>query len=446
VARVSPFAAWLFDPDKIGDIGQAVSPPYDRVDQELQADIRRRGQVNILQIMPARHELSDDNIAELADAAGQTAARWRNEGIVRRDAEPGFYYYRQGYVDHDGRPRVRKGFFALLDLEPENSRVVLPQETDWVNPRIERLQILEATRTAAAPISLFFSDAEREVMSLLAGAAAEVDPCVDADCPDGSSHAIIPVTDPDVLRKVAALMNERTVILADGHHRYRTAHAFAEAHPDLPAARKIMACFMPIEDDGLALRPIHRAVTGLPSLSPNDLLFELSKTFYIRELEQTDPPTDEVTRALAALAEDDAEDEATYAAVIAGVPEMLLLTVKNDAAKLVLPEGLAEPIRDMDVSLLHRLILEGPLKLDPADRSNGSLIFFHDAYRLPKLIADGTAQAVFLLNPMASRQLYAVLNAGLKLPHKAARFSPDIPAGLVMRRLDENDSNGGHDE
>ncbi|MDP8223721.1 MAG: DUF1015 domain-containing protein [Candidatus Lernaella stagnicola] len=435
MARIAPFAAWRFHPENVPDIGTALAPPYDQVDERLRDEIAHRGAVNIIQLMPGHDELNDVNIEQMAKRAGDTWNKWCADNIVIRDVQPGIYYYRQGYVGPDGQYKVCKAFFALLDLEPESSRMVLPQETDWVNPRVERLKLMEATHVAAAPIFLLYSDPEREVMSLLVGAAGEVEACIDTECDDESSHTVFRLGDPELIERVRDIMATHTVILADGHHRYRTAQAFAAAHPENEAAQRILACFVPLQDDGLSILPIHRAVTGLPRLNPNDLLFELSKTFYIRELDQSDADGELLQHVMTEMARDDEHDEATFAAAIEGVPEILLLSVKNDAAKLILPEGLAEPIRDMDVALLHRLILEGPLGLDPADRSKGELVFFHEPERLLQLVTEKEAQAVFLLNPLATRQLESVADAKLKLPHKAARFYPNIPAGLVMHSI-----------
>ena len=446
MARISPFSAWRFNSEKVPKVGAVISPPYDRIDSSLQQEIAARGDLSILMVMPGNAELSANNIDQLAARASETISAWQEERFLAHDPEPGIYYYRQGFVDCDGRHRVRKGFFALLDLEPEHSDVVLPQESDWTNPRVERLKLLEATEMAVAPIMLLFSDPEREVMSLLAGVAGDVEACIDTECKDETTHSVFRLTDPETIARVQELMAPQTVILADGHHRYRTAQAFAAAHPEIPAAHRILACFVPLEDDGLSLRPIHRAVTGLPEIDPNDLLFKLSQIFYIRELEERKTSDELLAHIQKEMARDDEHDEATFAAAIAGVPGILLLSVKTDAAKLALPEGLAEPIRDMDVSLLHRLVLEGPLGLDPSDRSKGVIRFFHEPEKLLSLVRDGETQAAFLLNPPAVRSLNAVVNARLKLPHKAARFYPDIPAGLVMQKLTDDGSNGDSHE
>lgn len=436
MAKIQPFTAWRYNPAKVGDPGDLLAPPYDRIDPFLAEQLTDRHEYNIVRLMPGRFALNEQNSEETASNLGATAARWRQEAIVIPDREPGLYFYRQGWLDREGRHRLSKGFFALLHLETERERVVLHHEADWMSPRVNRQPLLAATRLHPAPILILFADPEREVMSRLTGAAGQTNPCLDTECRDGSTHTLYRLTDRDLIDRVARALAEQRVLLADGHDRYRTAQAYAAANPRNPAAQSILACFMPIEEDGLDLQPIHRAITGLATLRPDDLLFEMSKIFYLRELEKKASPAERIECALRELAAAGAAGKTAFIMGIAGAAELLLLEVKNDAAQLILPEGLAEPIRDLDIALLHRLVLEGPLGLDPRRRELGSLLFFENPYDLPSLLESGKAQIAFLLNSLEVPQLEAVAQANLKLPHKAVRFFPDIPAGVVFQNLD----------
>jgi len=446
VARIHPFKAYRFNEEKAPELEKVLAPPYDRINAGMLGELRRRSAYNMTHLMPSRPEVKEETIALLSRKAAATLHEWLTDRVLIADGEPGFYYYRQGFIDTEGRHRVRKGFFALLDLEPEESGVVLHQEQTWVKPRVSRLKILERTHMQMAPILLLFSDPEREVMSLLTGASADRPAMIEVDDGQGNSHAITQLTDPVILERIADLLAPQTVILADGHHRYRTGQAYAAAYSGQPGVGRVLACFVPIQDDGLFFRPIHRAVRDLPDFKPNELLFELAQTFYIRELSAATDKEEPLSQALSEMAAEAASGETALVMGLAGEAEMLVLTVKNDAAKLALPAGLAEPIRDLDVALLHRLILEGPLKLHPKQRERGNLLFFDDPRRGREMLEGGEFQAVFLLAPPRVDQLEAVLSARLKLPHKTVRFCPDIPAGLLLYSLQElrheGESNG----
>lgn len=432
MAVISPFSALRFNQAKVKNVADVLAPPYDHIDPNLQERLLQRHPHNIVRLTPTRHELEKAGAAALAPRVASTLAQWRQDEILMQDRDPALYYCRMGYSLPDGQRSVRKNFFALLDLEPDGSGVVLPNENDWMTPRSDRSPLLEQTKTFCIPIFLLFDDPDREVMSLITGAAAR-EAIIDAEEEDGPEHDLYRVTDTEAIKQVRRLMAARTVTMADGHHRYRTAQAYAAVHPEQAGAKKILACFVPIQDEGLYLQPIHRAVSGMPPRRPDDLLFELSKTFYIRELDEHVQPHEQVNNALQAMAEEAEDEEPAIVMGIKGFPNLLLLTVKSDAAKLALPEGLAAPIRDLDVALLHRLILEGTLGLDPQKPDQGRVLFFDDPQNLPHLLSSDEAQLAFLCNPLRLDQLQSVSEARLKLPHKAARFLPDVYAGLVLQ-------------
>jgi len=441
MAGILPFTALHYNTEKVADLGKVIAPPYDRLAKNTRSRLEAANPYNIVRLTPSGRELKDGQDQVIGQATS-LFRQWREQQVLISSEKPGLYYYRMGFSLADGRRTVRRGFFALLNIESDESGLVLPQQADWMKPRTDRLALLEAMRANCSPIFLLFSDPEREVMSLLSGAAGR-DPLIDAEDDDDREHSVFAVTDEEIIAQVAAAMKNRTVTLADGHHRYRTAQAFAKAHPDNKRAQTILACLVPIQDEGLTVRPIHRTVVGMPSLRVDELLFELSQIFYIREMPALENPADAVSAALAEMEEQAALGEPAFAMSIAGMPGIMLLTLKSDAAKLALPDGLAAPIRDLDAALLQRLILEGTLKLDPHHRDQGNIGFFEDPYRLPALLENGEAQLVFLCNPIRHNQLEAVAEARLKLPHKVARFVPEVPAGLVLQTFDANDSHGG---
>jgi len=442
VAVISPFAAWRYNPEKIANLDEVIAPPYDRIDPGLRAELAQRHAYNIVRLTPPLGTVDDGNVNQVADLVAADLSKWMQEEILRQDDTEAIYYYRLGYPAPDGRRTVRKGFIALLNLENEQSTLVLPSESDWMNPRFDRLELLETVRALFAPIFVLFPDNEREVMSLITG-AAENDPVIDTETADGIEHNLYRLTDPEAVAKVIDLMKSRPVALVDGHQRYRTMQSYAQAHPENVAGRRIMACFVPIQDDGLGMLPIHRAVTGLPELKPDTLLLDLASNFYIREITQAEAGGDLLGYALEELAREGQYNEPAFIMGIAGLSTLMLLTVKSDAAKIALPDGLAEPIRQLDAALLHQLVLQGSLNLDPERRENGEVLFFDDPHQLPELLASGQAQVVFLCNPLRPDQLQAVLDAKLKLPHKVARFLPEVPAGLLVYSFDSLSRNDG---
>ena len=64
-------------------------------------------------------------------------------------------------------------------------------------------------------------------------------------------------------RASSALMADKKLLIADGHHRYETALAFRSENPDLAGADKVMMTFVNMHSPGLKILATHRLVSGL---------------------------------------------------------------------------------------------------------------------------------------------------------------------------------------
>src|SRR4029078_5391753 len=129
-------------------------------------------------------------------------------GVLVRDEEPAYWFLSQDYVGPDGVARNRSGLVASLRAEPYENRVVLPHERTHSGPKEGRLRLLRATRTQLEPIFLLYEgDSLRQP----------------ARAPD-LQHCR------DKLWRVEDAPNfENTeLLIADGHHRYETAVAYAQ--------------------------------------------------------------------------------------------------------------------------------------------------------------------------------------------------------------------------
>src|SRR5262249_13802919 len=97
----------------------------------------------------------------------------------------------------------------------------------------------------------------------------------------GELHRLWRVTDEPAIGRVRELMAARPVIIADGHHRYETAVAYAERHPD--ARHKLMA-FFALEASGMTILPNHRLVHGVQPFDFDDFVQMASRWFDVSPL------------------------------------------------------------------------------------------------------------------------------------------------------------------
>jgi uncharacterized protein (DUF1015 family) len=244
MAVVKPFRAERYDESKAGPLERLVAPPYDVLSPEQREEHLARSPYNVVHLT-----LPDD-----VEQAGRDVTDWREQGVLARDQEPGYWLLSQDYVGPDGVSRTRTGLVASLQAEPYENGVVLPHERTHSGPKEGRLRLLRATRTQLEPIFLLY-----EGVPLRPPARA----------PDLQSGG-------DKLWRVedAPSFESTELLIADGHHRYETAVAYAQEG----GSPYLMVVLVPTEQEGLTIFPTHRMAEringahGTPIEEPGDVL------------------------------------------------------------------------------------------------------------------------------------------------------------------------------
>ena len=224
MADVRPFRAERYDEAKAGPLDQLVAPPYDVISPQEREELLARSPYNVVHLT-----LPDD-----AEQAGRELAAWRAEGVLGRDAEPSFWFLSQDYTGPDGVPRTRTGLVASLRVEPYDRGVVLPHERTHSGPKEGRLRLLRATRTELEPIFLLY---EGDALAR---------PDREPDVQSGGDKLWRLVEAPD--------FGETQLLIADGHHRYETALAYAAEG----GSAYLMVVLVPTGQQGLTIFPTHR--------------------------------------------------------------------------------------------------------------------------------------------------------------------------------------------
>jgi uncharacterized protein (DUF1015 family) len=244
MALVKPFRAERYDESKAGPLAELVAPPYDVISPEQREEYLARSPFNVVHLT-----LPDDE-----EQARRDVAAWREQGVLARDSEPGFWLLSQDYVGPDGVSRTRSGLVASLRAEPYGQGTVLPHERTHRGPKEGRLRLLRATRTQLEPIFLLYEGDPLEL------------PERSPDLQSGGDKLWRVDSGPD--------FEDTELLIADGHHRYETAVAYAQegGSPDL------MVVLVPTEQEGLTIFPTHRiaehvnGARGTPIEEPGDEL------------------------------------------------------------------------------------------------------------------------------------------------------------------------------
>jgi uncharacterized protein (DUF1015 family) len=244
VADVRPFRAERYDEAKAGPLEQLVAPPYDVITPPEREQYLARSPYNVVHLT-----LPDDE-----RRAARDIADWRARGVLARDSETSAWLLSQDYTGPDGVQRTRSGLVASLRAEPYDRGVVLPHERTHSGPKEGRLRLLRATRTQLEPIFLLY---EGDAVALPGG---------EPDLQSGGDRLWRVNETPD--------FSDVELLIADGHHRYETALAYA-AEGGSPY---LMVVLVPTRQEGLTIFPTHRVAAhvngarGTPIEEPGDEL------------------------------------------------------------------------------------------------------------------------------------------------------------------------------
>lgn len=444
MARIYPFRALRYNLAQVA-AQDVVTQPYDKITPAMQEAYYQRSPWNLVRIVRRLPELFDGEGDGYSDAARDFAS-WRKAGILAQERQPCVFAYATRFTA-PGKPgvvRERRGFIALGELYSYSQEVVFRHEQTQEKPKADRLNLLRATRANFGQIFMLYSDPARTAEQVLFddGAAGETLPDIEVTDEYGAVHRVWRVTDPAKINLLTTSVEDKKLILADGHHRYETALQYARERgapvggeacerpggglpqPVAPESAAMMT-FINMDSDGVVILPTHRVVFGLEGFRTARMLEAARGTFEIEELAERD--ADAALARLGAV-----EGRTAFVAVTA--EGWFLLTTKKAAADEALKDVPARQ-RQLDVVQLQRLVLEKLLGI-AANREETQVRYLRDAAEAAGQVARGEANAAFLINPVTLDQLREVAFAGEVMPPRSTDFYPKLLSGLTIYALD----------
>jgi uncharacterized protein (DUF1015 family) len=422
-----PFRALRYAPSLRQWLDDLIAPPYDVISDDDRARLAARHSHNIVHLdLPVG---SGDETPQVT--AGRRLRSWIDDGVLEREAGPAFYLCEQHYRTGGEAPRIRRGLFGRLKLEPFEADVVIPHERTLEAPRRDREALLEATRTHLSAVFLLHPDPGAAV----AGALQRIAATATFDTARDDDQVMVRISRLDTpadLEFLQGALRPQWALIADGHHRYESALAYRDRRraAGRQDAEHVLAFLCSLEDSGLTVYPIHRLVHSLPEFEPAGLRRRLDDWFRLSPVEGPD--------ALLAALRSKGGEAGVFGLTMKDEPRYWLVEWKEGA-------GLDHPalgelpaaLRRLDVILLHRLVLEAALGITLEAQSRQThLGYVKDEKTLFARIEEGAAQIGFLLNPTPIEQVVEVTRQNLRLPQKTTYFYPKVPSGLVLDPLD----------
>lgn len=397
----------------VARLSRLIAPPYDVIEPAERARLAALDEHNIVHVMLPEAPPGGAPEDRYAIAA-ERLERWRRAGALARDGERAVYVLAQDFTLPSGERHTRRGVFAAVRAEGYESRRIRPHERTHAGPKADRLALLRATRTNIESIFLIAPDQDGALAHAVA-AASQGKPDATAEL-DGVGIRVWVVQGEDLSRFP---LPPSPLYIADGHHRYETASAYARENP---AADRVLALIVSAREPGLVVLPTHRVIFGA-GRELERLLTRWREWFDVQQL----PADADPVRQLAAAGRD------RTACVVADRSRTMLLQLKPGALPDRLPSlAQSAAARDLDVARVESLVVKEILG---AATSTPIVRYMPDARMALDSVRQGGAAAAVLLNPTRVEQVVAVADAGDVMPPKSTYFVPKVPSGLVLRPL-----------
>lgn len=456
MARLYPFRALRYDTSRV-DMAAVVTQPYDKITPAMQERYYEASPYNLIRIIYGKHKPKDTDSENVYSRAAAALNEWRAEGILQQEPAPAIFGYAQTYTvpgtGVNGVPvevRERRGFIALGHLYDYADQVVYRHEQTFPKHKSDRLALFKATRAYCEQIYMLYSDPNFTAEKIIfeSGAAPEL------QITDEYSvvHRVWKVTDPALIQQVLGAMEDKKLIIADGHHRYETSTTYMHERaaelgidektaqpklveglpqPAFPEAAMMMT-FVNMEAPGITILPTHRVAFGLPDFNGNEFAKRAEQYCTVEEIHNT--PDGHLPGAPGLLQH---LHETPGVAFIAATRDgFFLLTPKQDAIAPLLAD-LSPRQRALDVTQLHKIVLEKLLGLnEEAVRAGNHVRYLREATDALDQLASGNADIAFLIKPVTLEQMKEIsLNLEV-MPQKSTDFYPKLLSGLAMYALD----------
>ncbi len=430
MADIRPFAGYRYALSKAEDLGRFVAPPYDMIETAAITRLYDKDPVNVVRVIQNRKEPFDTENRDRHHRAAAFLNEWIAAGVLVRDTRPSLYVYRHEFTVNQGGGRseyCRTAVVAMVKLEDYDTGAVLPHEYTLFGPKIDRYELLSATRTQSELIFGLVPD--DGTLHRIISSFAQGEPAGSFESEGGVRHSLFCCPDPAVIDAVTRTVAGKKVLIADGHHRYETALTFFRDTGN-PAHAYVTMALVSMADPGLVIRPFHRLIRNSPG--------ELSGPLHAAVA----PFFDVVDRGPAAMGEVDRflRSSSTNMLLLDAADKRLYSLTLNAAGEAYLagnPHGMSRQWNRLDVSKINSIVVNKLLSL-PLDGTvlHDLLGYVNDPGEAFAAVMrpDNSFRGALFIRPVDIATVNDIVSGGERMPQKSTNFFPKFFSGLVFCR------------
>lgn len=428
MAEILPIKAWRYNDQLAGNLEELTAPLFDVVSAK-QRELLYHHPLNSI------HLSVPDGENPTLEAKAKLD-QWKKAGILKQDALPGIYVYYQYFrLPGEHEERCRKGFIAHIKAYDWSEGQILRHESTIVSAVNDRIDLLSATQIQPSPTHGLYEDPSGELEEYMNAAMSS--PLYELEDYQGVREVLAVIHDAQVIARFLDILQDKKIILADGHHRLEAAIEYKKLQQDaFPEAKwkgsdYHMMYLTNVHGNHLKILPTHRLFYGL-EISEEEFLTKIQNWFDVRIFGDADE-----------LESYTFQRQWSFGLVLKD--QTYVIKLKPEKWAEVRPE-LPEVLRKLDLVVLHHILFEKILGFSLEQQRNSSQLAFERNFaRCIREVRGGKASFAIITREIELEQVLEVCKSGQVMPQKSTYFYPKALGGLLFGSIkqDEFDYNYG---
>ncbi|MGN1125772.1 MAG: DUF1015 domain-containing protein [Candidatus Gastranaerophilaceae bacterium] len=431
--EVKALNAIVYNQDKV-KMEDVIAPPYDVISDDYRDELEKRSVYNIIKLILANNstDLKDKN--NRYNEAEKTYKEWLRDDILIKNKKPCILYIVQNY-EKNGKKITRKGFIARNRIEDFSTKNILPHEYTMGGPKADRLNLVKQCKAFFSQIFMVYSDKEKQIEKAIDYTQK---PFIDVTDDLGVQNIVYKIEDEKTIQLIENVMKDKTLLIADGHHRYETSinyRNFINSSDENHPSKFVMSYFTNLEDD-LLIFPTHRILTR--SLNTQELLEKVKKHFDVEEFLFDEKTKDTVKAELLNKIEEESTKQISMGLYIKNANKFYLLKLRENVDKLLDKYEVPDVLKSLDLIVLHKAIISEELGFTQEEQmAQDGILYIKQESEAFDMIDTGKAEASFIMAYPKIQDIKRISEAGERMPQKSTYFYPKLLSGIVINPLED---------
>lgn len=429
MVEVKPLNAIVYNQDKV-NMQHVIAPPYDVILDDYREELYRRSDYNIVKLILAKgsKDLSEPN--NRYEEARKNFNNWLGNEVLIKLEKPCILYILQKYTTADGKNITRKGFIARNKIEDFSTKNILPHEFTMGGPKEDRLNLTKKCEANLSQIFMVYSDPQKQIESAV---DLSKTPFIDVTDDNGVQNIVYKIEDEKTIELIEKVMADKTLLIADGHHRYETALNYSKINSN-PQAQYVMSYFTNLDDENLIIFPTHRIITKW--VEPYVLLDKVKKYFDIKDFTFNGQNKNQVKSEFLQAIEDENKKQISMGLYMKNVNKFYLLTLRENVDSILDEYNVPDVLKKLDLTVLHKVLITKEFGYTEEEQmAQDGIMYIKQESEAFDMIDSGKAEASFIMAYPKIKDIKEISEAGYRMPQKSTYFYPKLLSGIVINPL-----------